>query len=339
MSRKLGKTSPMRFRGGLMGDGRGGASIDEGRAIVVLALAIGVLASVFAQPAIARKRPNLDVINAEASVSPRYVFPGVDAGFTFEDVTKNKGTATAGRSVTAYLLVAEFDARHREYTVASRSVPRLRPGESDRGGKSKEIGTRTLPLGAYELQVCADEKEQVRESSEQNCENTGKEFYVVQQDWQGSISGVGAVGSASMAERWHSSGHLGFDRYLGDGVFRYTFSGVVQWTDNGVNTIGCHLTGSGTQPVNEGNSGPGVKLMYGDAIYLGTEALYKRFYKIYQSGIDMFGEDCAAKPLVDGPVSPDFLQIHRRSLVFDQKELKGSSPGDTPGAIWRWSFS
>src|SRR5207249_6332098 len=103
----------------------------------------------------------------------------------------------------------------------------------------------------------------------------------------------------------------GFDKYLGDGVFRYALSGVVQWTDNGVNTIGCHLSGSGTEPVDEDNSGPGIKLKYGNAIYLGTEALDKRFYKIYFTGIDMFGESCAQS--VDGPTNPDFLQIHRRS--------------------------
>ena len=299
-----------------------------------------MLASVFAQPALARKRPNLDVTNAEASVSPRYVFPGVSAKFSFEDVTKNKGRATARQSVTEYLLAAEFSRHDHAWQVASRRVPKLHPGDKDRGGASETIDTSMLPLGAYELQACADANDQVRESSEANCQSTGKEFYVVKDDWQGSVSGVGGVGSAAKAEKWASSpAHLAFDKYLGDGVFRYAFSGVVQWTANGVNTIGCHLSGSGTKPVNQNNSGPGVKLRYGDATYLGTESIFNRFYKIYQSGINMFGEDCALNPPVDGPVNPDFLQIHRGGLVFDQKELKGSSPGDTPGAIWRWNFS
>src|SRR5436309_15698690 len=72
-----------------------------------------------------RHKPNLDVIHAEATTSPRYVFPGVSANFSFEDVTKNKGTATACRSVTDYLLVAEFASRPHEILVASRQVPKL----------------------------------------------------------------------------------------------------------------------------------------------------------------------------------------------------------------------
>jgi CARDB len=312
-------------------------AISTRRVAVVLALAVGMLATLFAQPASARKRPNLDVIHAEGSSSPRYVFPGVSARFSFEDVTKNKGDAPARRSVTAYFLNPEFGGRH-SYEVASRKIPRLSPGDSDRGHASESIDTAELPLGTYELQACADATDRVRESREHNCQSTGKEFYVVKDDWTGSASGVGGVGSAAKAERWHSSGvaHLGFDKYLGDGVFRYAFSGVVQWTDNGINTIGCHLSGSGTQPVDEDNSGPGIKLKYGDGIYQGTESVYKRFYKIYFTGINMFGEDCTQA--VDGPANPDFLQIHRESLLFDQDELKGSSPGDTPGGIWRWDF-
>ncbi len=65
-------------------------------------------------------------------------------------------------------------------SVASRRIPKLDPGDADRGQRLDSINTRHLPLGAYELLVCADDTNQVREASEQQLrQNTGKEFYVV----------------------------------------------------------------------------------------------------------------------------------------------------------------
>jgi hypothetical protein len=320
------------------------------RPAVFLALAIGVLAGVFAQPAIARKRPDLVITHAEAR-APIFVFKGERPAITlhFEDVTENAGNATAPGSRTYYFLVPQFQGQGTvRYFLGSREVPRLRPGSTDRGGDRVHIGS-DLELGSYLLKICADSRNPitgrggvVKESNERNnCKSTGRRFFVIKRTWQGSLSGVGGVGTAARAERWHSSGaHLGFRKYLGDGAFLYVFSGVVQWTDNGINTIGCHLSGSGTEPVDENNSGPGIKLKYGDAIYAGREALDKRFYKIHQSGTNMFGEPCSPTP-VDGPANRDFLEIPRRSLVFDQRELKGRSHigGGEAAATWRWDFS
>jgi hypothetical protein len=231
--------------------------------------------------------------------------------------------------------------------LGSREVPKLRPGDTDRGRARERIGS-DLQLGAYLLKVCADSRDPitggrgaVRESSERNnCASTGRRFYVIKRVWEGFVSGVGGIGSAAKAERWHSDhgAELRFRKYFGDGVFRYTFSGNGHWTENGTNTIGCHFSGHGNEPLDPTNSSPGVNLEYGDAIYAGRVTLIKRFYFIFQTGIDMFGDDCAANPLVDGPANPDFLRIRRKSLVFDQNELKGSSPGDTPGAFWKWDF-
>lgn len=180
------------------------------------------------------------------------------------------------------------------------------------------------------------------EKSERNCRDTGREFYVVKEDWQGSISGVGGCCAAANVERWRSNNgaaHLSFVKYEGQGVFRYDFNGVVQWTVSGVNMGGCSLTGSGTKPVDENNTAgsPGIKLAYGKARYLGTEALSKPFYKIYWSGVDPFGDPCDHSE--DGPKNLDFLTINRRRLVFDQKELKGGSGNAVgEGAAWTWDF-
>jgi hypothetical protein len=53
----------------------------------------------------------------------------------------------------------------------------------------------------------------------------------------------------------------------------------------------------------------------------------------------MFGDDCADNPPLDGPANSEYLQIKRKSLVFDQNELKGSGLGATPLAFWRWDFN
>ena len=311
-------------------------------AVVVLVLAIvGGLVAVGLGPSAvgkARQRPNLDVVHAEAR-GQRFAFRGTNARLSFEDVTKNKGAAAAGPSVTYYLLVAQFASRPRAYKVASRNIPRLGPGDSDRGGKSERIDTGSFPLGAYELQICADGKHQVREVNEQNCANTGREFYVIKKDWEGSVSGVGGCCSAAKVERWSSaSAHLRFGKYLGDGVFRYDFNGVMQWTVSGTTISGCTLSGSGTKAVDENNSGPGFKLAYGNARYLGTVSLNDPFFQIYWTGTGPFGP-CGPHS-EDGPKNLDFLQSPRRPLVFDQNRLKGSF-GETGGEAvsWKWDFS
>jgi hypothetical protein len=339
-------------------DAKPSAWIKHRPVLTFLALAIGsVLAATGLAPSAMGQgghhrhrhhgKPDLKIARAEVQ-GPRYLIKGGsdEVSFHFEDVTKNVGNATAPPSRTGLWLVPLHQGRGTvRYFIAGRDVSKLRPSDSDRGRGRGSTGTG-LQLGAYVLKVCADSRDpitggrgRVRESSERNNCSTGRRFYVIKRTWDGSLSGRGGIGSAAGAERWHSTGaHLSFQEYLGDGVFRYSFGGIVHWTDDGVNTIGCHLDGGGTKAVDEGNSGPGVKLEYGDAVYLGTESLQARFYTIYQSGTDMFGDDCAANPLVGGPSNVDFLQIHRRSLVFDQNELTGSSPGDTPLGIWRWDF-
>jgi hypothetical protein len=327
-------------------------SVNKRPAIAVLSLVIGVLAGVFAQPAIARKRPDLVIAHSEAT-GPRSIFRAEPSSVTFhfEDVTKNVGDATAGRSRTTYWLVPLHQGRGTvRYLLGSREVPRLRPGDTDRGRAREHIGSG-LELGAYLLKVCADKRDPisggrgaVRESSERNnCDSTGRRFYVIKRTWDGSLSGRGNIGSASGAERWHTgsgAAFLEYEKYLGDGVFLYRARAAVTWTDNGVNTIGCHFSGgsSGSVLVPEEDAGPGIKLRYGDAIYAGREILNTSYYTISQSGIDMFGDDCADNPPLNGPVNREYLQIKRKSLVFDQNELQGSIPGDTPLAFWRWDF-
>ncbi len=151
------------------------------------------------------------------------------------------------------------------------------------------------------------------------------------------MSGVGGCCGAAKAEKWHSNGtaHLSFGKYLGNGVFRYDFNGVMQWTVSGVNQGGCTLSGSGTKPVDENNTGPGIKLAYGSGHYVGTETLNQTFFTIFFTG----GGGFPCSGMDQGPKNLDFLQIHRQALLYDQKELKGRSADvGAEGATWKWSF-
>jgi len=156
-----------------------------------------------------------------------WVTPAVVADFSFQDVTKNTGKAAAGRSVTAYYLEPLFAGpRADRYRLGSRTVSRLGDGEGDPGVASASVATNDLPLGAYALEICADDEKQVRERKDgkfANCSITGRRFYVVKDDWQGSIDGVGSSGDIADLEQWQSQGvaHLSFGKYLGHGVFRY----------------------------------------------------------------------------------------------------------------------
>lgn len=285
-----------------------------------------------------RPQPDLVITNARAGGS-QYAFKGVDATLNVHYATKNKGRARAGQSRSVTVLVPEFAGRHpRKHELRAHRVPALRPGDSDGGGGTIDFSTGDLPLGAYDIQVCADYFDKVNEEHEgNNCTSTDREFYVVKEDWEGSVSGDGVVAGAPHGEKWHSGqADLVFGKYLGGGAFRYDFSGVIQWTDNGTNSGGCTYTGSGTKRVNESNSGPGITLDYGKANYRGTEALDSRFYTIFVSGFSYCTKN------LQGPVAVDFMQIPAqpvRPLRFDQNELTGtfSEPG-VEGTTWNWDF-
>jgi hypothetical protein len=306
-------------------------------ALTVLAVAFAA----FAPSALARAgdtpKADLVIVNARAGGS-EYAFKGLDSTISTHYATKNKGRRRAeSHSSSVTLLVPEFaGANPHKYELASHRVPELRPGDSNRGGGSIDFSTNDLPLGAYDIQICADYFNKVREENEHNnCTSTDRNFYVVQEDWEGSISGDGVVAGAPHAEKWHSGdAHLSFDRYLGDGAFRYDFIGVVQWTDNGTNSGGCTYTGSGTKRINATNASPGITLNYGRAHYKGTEALDSGFYTIFVSGFSYCTKD------LKGPVALDFMQIPVKPLHFNQNALQGtdSEPG-IEGTTWNWDFA
>jgi CARDB len=305
--------------------------------IIVVALTCAAFAPSALARAGDRPKPDLVITNVRAGGS-EWAFKGVDSTISVHYVTKNKGSRRAGRSSSVTSLVPEFAGAHpAKHELVSHHVPALDPGDSDRGGGTINFSTSDLPLGAYDIEVCADYFKKVGEEHEgNNCTSADRGFYVVQEDWEGSVSGDGVVAGAPQAEKWHSGdAHLSFDKYLGNGAFHYDFIGVMQWTDNGTNSGGCTYTGSGSERVNASNSGsdPGITLNYGNARYRGTEALDDHFYTIFVSGFSYCTKN------LDGPVALDFLQIPVRSLRFNQNELNGtfSEPG-IEGTTWNWDF-
>lgn len=106
-----------------------------------------------------------DLVVSSISNPPSVVFQG----HTFEvrDRTRNRGRATAGRSVTQYYL--RSDTTGAREPAGRRSVPRLRPAHSS-SGIATVTALSSLELGTYSLIACADGGRAVRESSERdNC--------------------------------------------------------------------------------------------------------------------------------------------------------------------------
>ena len=127
------------------------------------------LAIVFTGSAIAfaatgvRAKP--DLVVSSISNPPSVVFQG--HLFQVRDHTRNRGRATAGRSVTQYYL--RSDTGGAREPAGRRSIPRLRPGKSS-AGTGTVTAVSSLALGTYSLVACADGARAVRESSERdNC--------------------------------------------------------------------------------------------------------------------------------------------------------------------------
>lgn len=302
----------------------------------------GFLAATGLAPAAMGRKPDL-VVTQATKFGPPYLKEGRSGTLSFKDVTENKKKrghdATAEPSRTGMLLVPmNTSGPVPAVKLASRGVPKLRPGHSDRGAASAGVDAHTLKQGAYKVKVCADVKHEVKERNESNnCKRTGN-FYVVPSAWTGpvgdtnAVRGVGPVGSAGNAEKWSSSdGLLVFGKYLGGGVFRYDFLGNVGWNDSGVTTGGCKVSGHGEKNFTDA---PGVKLDYFDGSYQG-KVVTGPVYTISFTPVQ--GSPYCTASTAPGPFTREILNIKpARNLLFDQKELKGSF--STGGASWRWLF-
>ena len=280
-----------------------------------------------------KPRPNLEMISAK-SHGPAYVFSdGAGGTLHWRGVVENKGKATSRRTQMRLKLVPRNTTGHgiTNILLSPRKVPALKPGHSYRAGGSKFIRS-SLPLGSYWLLVCVQE---IR------CAPTGSHLYVVKETWTGTVTGFGGAGGIARSESWENVGpvSLNFDNYRGHGVFSYTFSGTVKWTDSGTNMNGCQRSGTGLKNFDESSSGPGIVLRYEHEDYRGVVgSLEDDFYTIFITDLGL-GFPCS-QTSTPGPAYEDFLTIGgKQALGYDQDQLKGSyGSGLAEAPKWNWDF-
>jgi hypothetical protein len=280
-----------------------------------------------------KPEPNLEMISAEAH-GPAYVFSdGAGGTLHWRGVVKNKGKATSRRTQMRLKLVPRNTTGHGTTAIwfEPRKVPALKPGHSYRAGGSGFIRS-SLPLGSYWVLVCAQENW---------CRYTGSHLYVVQETWTGTVTGFGGAGGIARSESWQNVGpvSLNFDTYRGHGVFSYTFTGTMKWTDSGTNMNGCQRSGTGLKNFDKTSSGPGIVLRYAHGDYRGVVgSLEDDFYTIFITDLHL-GFPCS-QTSTPGPVYEYFLTIGvKQALDFDQDQLKGSfGSGLAEAPKWNWDF-
>lgn len=312
--------------------------------LVVLTLAItAVLAAIPLTPsATAKAKPRPDLIVAKAvrtAGGDEYAFKGKDAALKLRFVTKNvKKTghdAAAAASRTGIFLVPAHssDPTPDRLKLGSRQIPALAPGASKTKAASEVVSTAILPLGAYKVLVCADFQHRIKERSEtNNCRGAG-DFYVAQESWRGSVTGIGAANGAARAEKWKTLGaHFDFGTYFGGGVFFYDFFGTVTWDDHGANSGGCTVDGHGEKTFDHV---PELVLDYNAGTYK-SKVHIDRFYTITITG----GGGFPCNSTAPGPANQDILSIPATTpLLFDQNQLKGQfSTGSGEGTTWNWDL-
>jgi CARDB len=312
------------------------------RALTAVAFAIAVAVSFGVSPAAslarqAAKKPKLaDLVPTHAGIRGRdYAFVG-KSFVTTTDRTKNQGSAGARRTHTDFILVHGS----KRYLLTDRFVPALKPRESH-GASTKSEHAINVPIGTYKVEVCVDVKNQVHESSEDNnCVTLPRpnHFFVIAQTWFGSLSGIKSL-TGQASERWQSSNaRFDFDLKQGEGVFAYTFSGTVNWTDSGTDQAGCVWSGSGTRTYTDDDSLGNLVVDYLHENYSSANLtdLGSQFFTTTIScphgGVSTV--ESPSRPITFWSPSPGGTPI---SLPFGSRSLPGSA-SQMANVTWTWDL-
>jgi hypothetical protein len=216
-------------------------------AALAVAPALGAAPAVASKPAKAPK-PKSARLSAKVLIpgDPYLFFEDTGAGTQVIDTTVNHGPGRAGPSVTKVYL----QHGKRRFLLAERTVGSIGPHEGDQGDDEVVSGNH-YPLGAYELVVCVGSHGASAKQSEPNCDpvKAPSHFYIAAASWKGTMYGTQtAVGDGELTEHFGSpDAGLDFDQYEGGGLFTYVFTGSVIWEDNGFDSSGCKITGSGEE--------------------------------------------------------------------------------------------
>jgi CARDB len=106
-----------------------------------------------------------DLVEITVSSLPRMV--GLGGAVRVTDAVRNRGDATAPRSVTGYYLSRDRVYGTSDRRLAGRFVRSLRPRATSRGSRALRIPTSVAP-GQYRVLACADDRHRFRESSDVN---------------------------------------------------------------------------------------------------------------------------------------------------------------------------
>jgi hypothetical protein len=314
---------------------RAGRGLRVAGALALLGLAALAL---FAAPAQAAKKPDL-VIAGYAVHGQRYAFEDERGKIIPHDVTRNKGSARAGPSITRAYLVHGAGSNISEIELARRAVPALGPQKQSAGDAWDPTHIYNYPIGPYVVDLCADNKNQVPESDEtNNCaliRNSAGEtvkVYIVRRTWVGTIGGYAQRGA--FLETYSSTkAKLIWDKPIDatDGWFAYDFAGPVTYKDSGSTGI-CTWSGGDTQTF-----GPGGATAQDDVYF---DYLTRR----YGGGASVDGDfysthlDCGSSHTTSpGPAADNFLNLgDSTSFPFGAKHISGSI--SSSGVAWTWGF-
>ena len=281
-------------------------------------------------------KPDL-VISGQNTVDPDYFFraEGTNAGFT--DRTKNKGKAKAGASKTSLILLHPPQVRER--VVASRDVPKLRPGKSDFGQGGDPMAD-SLPPGAYDAIVCADSGKKVKESNEDNnCAPLGP-AYVIVRSWFGTLNGSSPALEPGVTETWETSdASFEFAENLGDGRFKYEFRGSLHYTVSGTDSRGCSWSGSDTTALTGGADvgGQGLILDYRKEEYFGNSSIAGFPFTWQRSCPDEPPEELPGPANVAGGfIVVNSQEIDTKPMPFGSTTLQGSATNEHNSAQFGW---
>jgi hypothetical protein len=233
----------------------------RGSRIGVAIMAAGVLAASLAllAPAVeaaAGKKPDLVPTAGKLTNEDKpFAFIDRQLGNSWRGTVKNRGEESAGPTLTRVYISTGRLRRPaaRRLALMDAATGRIRAGGRER---VEADGRRPdQPPGRYNLYVCADAKDQEKESNEDNnCRFVKpKTFYLTYQTWAGSFSGNGPGAYSSggpTKESWASSDvSYGFSEQLFRGLFVWDLSGgAVNYTHSGISN-GCTYNGSGTLPL------------------------------------------------------------------------------------------
>ena len=231
-----------------------------------VSLAVLLCTVLLAAPAAATRRrmPDLIVTSAKWTGKPYFFWKEPQGPGSFTDTTKNIGSRTAGHSETALFLTGSRNACSLfGELVGRRKVPKLKPGQANRGSFQSGEKLRFRNIGTYYVAAHADFINQVENEVKagNNCKPTGQHVDVIPRRFAGTVTGSSSWSSSVwLKDTWTATVSFVAAYAHGDpsidGVYIYALERAdVTYTTSGTDPDnGCTYSG-GTTDTLIGNAG------------------------------------------------------------------------------------